>query len=258
MNFGEQERNFFETFGFLVVPGAVHDELGWINSEFEQVFIDQNVVHDGTARTMIVGFIGRRQGLWRLLEHPVIEDLIECLLGPEPNYIGSDGNYYSGDTQWHADGNHKAGTFIKVAFYLDSVGKESGALRVIPGSHRLTDPEWEARQAAASQELWNVAGDLVPATVLPSEPGDLVVFNHNLMHSSWGGGNRRPMFTINLCRQCDRPEEVAELKKYLSDRASYWKNGANLDVVRSVPNLDRMLRQVLDMRSLLWPDLEPV
>ena len=257
MNFGEKERNFFETFGFLVLPGAVHNELGWINSEFEQVFIDQNLVHDGTTRTMVLGFIARRERLWRLLEHPVIEDLLECLLGPGPNYIGSDGNYYTGDTQWHADGNHKAGTFIKIAFYLDSVGKESGALRVIPGSHRLTDPEWDARRAAASQELWNVTGDLVPATVLPSEPGDLVVFNHNLMHSSWGGTDRRLMFTINLCRHSATPEEVEELKKYLSDRAAYWKDGTNLDVVRLVPNWAPRLRQVLEIRNLLWPELEP-
>jgi Phytanoyl-CoA dioxygenase (PhyH) len=257
MNFTEQDKSFFETFGFLRAPGAVRGELGWINSEFEQVFIDQNVVHDGTARTMVVGFIARRERLYRLLELAVIEELLECLLGPDANYLGSDGNYYTGDTQWHADGHHGAGTFIKIAFYLDPVDQASGALRVIPGSHRLTNPEWEARKAASSQQLWNIPGGSVPSIVLPSEPGDLVVFNHNLMHSSWGGGDRRRMFTINLCKHCASPAEFEELKKYLADRAAYWTDETNLKVIRANPFAAHRLAQVFEMRTVLWPELEP-
>ncbi|HXW80715.1 MAG TPA: phytanoyl-CoA dioxygenase family protein [Acidimicrobiales bacterium] len=255
MRFGEQDRNFFETFGFLKVPGGIKNELGTVNNEFPQVFIDRDVVHRGTERTMVLGFIARREGLSRLLEHPVVEDLLECLLGPGANYIGSDGNYYTGDTKWHADGYHKNGLFIKVAFYLDPVDGESGALRVIPGSHRLTHPEWAARRAAASEELWNVPGDLVPATVLSSEPGDLLVFNHNLMHSSWGGSDKRRMFTINLCKHCTSPEEFDELKKYLADRERDWEDLTEFDVIRASPNRARRLDQVLDVRALLWPEL---
>jgi Phytanoyl-CoA dioxygenase (PhyH) len=257
MKFAEQDRSFFETFGFLRVPGAITNELGWVNSEFAQVFVDRNVVHHGTERTMVLGFVARRERLSGLLEHPVVEDLLECLLGAGANYIGSDGNYYTGNTRWHADGYHVHGTFIKVAFYLDPVDKDSGALRVIPGSHRLTDPEWDARKAGASEDLWNISGDLVPATVLASEPGDLLVFNHNLMHSSWGGSDRRRMFTMNLCKHCTSPEEFDELKKYLSDRESDWQDLTDLDVIRSRPSRARRLDQVLEVRSILWPELGP-
>jgi hypothetical protein len=255
MRFSEHDRHFFETFGFLVVPGAVRDEMGWIEPEFEQVFSDQNIVHDGQTRTMVLGFIARRERLCRLLELPIIEELLVSLLGPDATYIGSDGNYYTGDTQWHSDGRHTVGTFVKMAFYLDPVDGGSGALRVIPGSHRLTDPEWDARQAASSQELWDIAGDRVPASVLQSEPGDLVVFNHNLMHSSWGGSEMRRMFTINLCKHCPSRAEFDELAEYISKRAESWKDDSNLDLLRSRPAGARRLGQALEVRNMLWPEL---
>jgi hypothetical protein len=255
MRFSEHDRRFFETFGFLSVPAAVREELEWIEPEFAQVFSDQHIVHDGQTRTMVLGFIARRERLCRLLELPIIDELLACLLGPDANYIGSDGNYYTGDTQWHSDGQHAVGTFVKIAFYLDPVGRESGALRVIPGSHRLTDPEWDARQAASSQELWGISGDQVPASVLQSEPGDLVVFNHNLMHSSWGGGAMRRMFTINLCNHCTSQVEFDELGEYLSKRAAGWKDDSSLDLLRSIPTGARRLEQVLDVRNMLWPEL---
>ena len=69
---------------------------------------------------------------------------------------GDDGNFYVGDTVWHpdmgwdphipegqSDPNKNVGAWryhyhpsIKVAFYLDPVGKDTGCLRVIPGAHR--------------------------------------------------------------------------------------------------------------------------
>ena len=36
-----------------------------------------------------------------------------------------------------------------------------------------------------------------------------------VLHSSWGGGNRRRMFTINLTRQGQTPDEVAMVDRYL-------------------------------------------
>ena len=43
-----------------------------------------------------------------------------------------------GDSPWHSDWR-RAGDYrvLKIAFYLDPVDRDSGALRVIPGSHRL-------------------------------------------------------------------------------------------------------------------------
>ena len=35
MQLNEQQRRFFETFGYLVLPGLVTDDIDWITHEFE-------------------------------------------------------------------------------------------------------------------------------------------------------------------------------------------------------------------------------
>jgi ectoine hydroxylase-related dioxygenase (phytanoyl-CoA dioxygenase family) len=250
----DEHRQLFDTFGFLVLRGAMKDDVAWMTEEFEQVFRDKNIDHDGTTRTMVLSFIESRERLCALLDHPVIEELAGCLLGPDANYLGSDGNYYAGDTAWHADGQHGIGKYMKIAFYLDPVDEHSGALRVIPGSHRISALDWGARQAARSAELWGIAGDMVPATVLESRPGDVVAFNHNLMHSSWGGGPSRRMFTINLCQHCSAREEHEELKGYILHRSSAWQKPTHLELMCSTASPERMrhLRQVIETKAVLW------
>lgn len=73
-----------------------------------------------------------------------------------------------------------------------------------------------ARQAARSQELWGVAGSSVPSVSLDSSPGDVLVFNHNIMHSAWGGGSSRRMFTMNFGSHCETIEEHEELQAYIA------------------------------------------
>src|SRR5580698_6994812 len=134
---GASAVDFFDTFGYLLLPGLLAGDIDWITQEFEAVFTDRGLVHDHTQRTCVVPFIDARERLSALLDHPRIEGLAASLLGDEFNYVGSDGNYYAGDTGWHSDGFHTVGRFIKIALYLDPVSRNTGALRVIPGSHRL-------------------------------------------------------------------------------------------------------------------------
>src|SRR3954452_21848635 len=135
--FSPQDLQFFATFGYLVLPGLLADAVGWVSEEFEAVWRDRGVVHDGTKRSCIVPFIDQRERLCALLDHPGNEAVVTRLLGEEANYLGGDGNFYAGDTGWHSDGFHHVGQYLKVAIYLDPVARDTGCLRVIPGSHRL-------------------------------------------------------------------------------------------------------------------------
>src|SRR5215218_4993557 len=173
MQLTQEQKNFFDTFGYLVLPGLLADDLAWIKAEFEAVFTDRGVQHDGTKRSTVVPFIDHRQKLATLLDHPKVEGLISSLLGEDFNYVGGDGNYYTGDTQWHSDGFHIVGKFLKVALYLDPVQRNTGCLRVIPGSHRIDMlDKWDARQARRSKELWGIEQSEVPSIALESTPGD--------------------------------------------------------------------------------------
>jgi len=93
---------------------------------------------------------------------------------------------------------------LKIAFYLDPVDRDTGALRVIPGSHRL-DGDRFAREleehALECANAWGVEGRDVPALSLDSRPGDVAVMDQRLKHAAFGGGDRRRMFTIDLTQR---------------------------------------------------------
>jgi len=247
MQITDKQVAFYQTFGFLKLPRAFAGEIGWITAEFEQVFMDRGVVHDGTKRSCIVPFIDQREKLAALLDHPVIMNAASALLGEDFNYIAGDGNYYSGDTGWHRDGFHRVGEFLKVAFYLDPVKAESGALRVVPGSHR-DEMHWETRHPAHSEKLWGIPAREVPAYAIESEPGDLLIFNHNIIHAAFGGSGWRRMFTLNLCRNCRTPEEVEDMKAFINGTDRFWLTQLHSEVMRRTAGPERMrhLQQVID------------
>jgi len=244
-----EQVEFFATFGYIVLPGLVSDDIGWIRQEFEAVFSDRGLVHDHRQRTCVVPFIDSRVRLCTLLDHPKIEGLAASLLGDDFNYIGSDGNYYAGDTSWHSDGFHTVGRFIKIALYLDPVTRDSGALRVIPGSHRVDMLDrWAARKACNSMEIWGIEQRDVPAISLDSTPGDVVAFNHNLMHAAFGGSSQRRMFTLNCCRQCVSPEEIQDLESYIGGHDRFLNDHMHSDQLKATASEGRMvhLSQVME------------
>ena len=249
-----QQKQFFETFGYLVLPGLVADDIGWITSEFEAVFQDRNIEHDPSKRTCIVPFIDQRERLCTLLDHPGINGVASGLLGDDFNYMGGDGNFYTGDTPWHSDGFHTVGKFLKIALYLDPVKRDTGCLRVIPGTHR-TEDNWAAKQAIKSQELWGIEQRDVPAQALESQPGDVVAFNHNLMHCAFGGNSRRRMFTLNCCRHMETPEEITNLENYIGGAARFWVDHLYTDAMRNTGPAERMrhLSQVIEHEHVLPP-----
>jgi len=210
-----QQRAFFETFGFLKLPGLVKPELDRILAEFEAVFPQLGLKHDGTKRTMIVQFVEHRPGLRALLDHPGIHAALANLLGPDFNYMGSDGNYYTGETTWHRDTTFPSNSYIKLAFYLDPVTRDTGCLRVIPGSH--TDAgmkQWVDNTLRDADNQWGRHQRDLPAVALESEPGDVLVFNHRLLHASFGGGSAGGSFPMNLGRRARTTQEIDDLIGY--------------------------------------------
>ncbi len=116
---------------------------------------------------------------------------------------------------------------IKVIFYLDSVGKDTGRLRVIPGSHR--PPLHEDVSLLTRQQLdpsvvpFAVSPRDVPCFPLESKPGDVVFLNQNLWHSSFGGRTGRRMFTLNFGAKPTTDVHIAYLQR------SYQSNQQNIE-----------------------------
>ena len=206
MKLTDHQLRFYETFGFLAFPGLFEDDIEDITDAFEQIWSESGQTHDFEKRSSIIPFADRSEYLSRLLEDPRIDGVVSSLLGDDYNYAGSDGNYYVGDTYWHSD--HLTDSpfhSIKIAFYLDPVTRDSGCLRVFPGScndgDRFTEalnPVIEGPREGRSEKLWGVHASELPGYPIESNPGDMVLFNHKTKHSSFGGGDRRRMFTYTF------------------------------------------------------------
>ncbi len=254
MAIAEQQVAFFRTFGFLMFRGLLAESIGGITAAFEDIWQRRggghaDKAHDGTARSSLVPFIDQDERLCALLDDPRITEIATALLGPDFNYMSSDGNYYVGDTGWHSDGWRTNGVLnIKMALYLDPVGRDSGCLRVIPGSQRTDDSfAHDLHQyAVRSQAAWDVAPRDVPAMALETQPGDLLLFDHNLKHAAFGGGNRRRMFTINLSQRYP-DAHLDDLRATIGGLSRFWLERAYGETMlrTATPARMRHLEQVM-------------
>ncbi|MBA3708048.1 MAG: phytanoyl-CoA dioxygenase family protein [Planctomycetes bacterium] len=228
MQLTPQQKRHFDTFGFLAFPGLMDDRIADIIAAFEELWSRQGgghhgQPHDGKRRSCLAPFIDHSERLSTLLDDSRILGIAKDLVGEDFNYMGSDGNFYVGDTGWHSDGWHSTLTHIKIAFYLDPLTRDNGCLRVIPGSHRVGDgyAEHLQRTQGAWDDLFGVPGCDIPAQALETRPGDILVFNHNTKHAAFGGNKRRRMFTMNLCQRF--PEaKLQELRDYMAGGARFW------------------------------------
>ena len=253
MQLSEQQVCFFETFGYLSFPGAFADEAEAISEEFERVWSERGgghrgLEHDHKQRSAFVPFIDQSAYLSALLDDPRIDGVASDLLGDDYNYETSDGNFYVGDTRWHSDGFARTKYwFLKFAFYLDPVTRESGCLRVIPGSHHRRDGYANALHEVMggsrmdqTQDALGVSGPEVPAVALETQPGDLIMFNQDLKHASYGGGTRRRMFTINVAERFD-DEDLDTLRNDIASLVRFWAESAYGEEMVRTAGPDRMV-----------------
>ncbi len=266
MQLTQQQRDFFRVFGFLHVPRLFSEaEAQRITEEFEITIrtVGRGEQHDGSRRTMFGGPIEHRPFLCGLLDDERVLGVIGGVLGEDFNYASGDGNYYSGDTPWHPDGSWGQLFSCKVAFYLDPLTKDTGGLRVIPGSQ---DPSHSVRAQGInpnkSQELYGVPpSDFPGSTALETNPGDFVIFNHDLYHAAFGGGTRRRMFTMNLTRHCKTPADMEVLHRYLSIHsagANKVRTGGGMYYPTMLDTADERrivhLRQCGEVHDVLFPE----
>ena len=274
MTLSREQLNFFDTFGYLLIRQLFSpDEMGEIIEGFEWSIQNygEGRNHDGKNRTTFPGPIEHTPEMCTILDHPSILGLIGGILGEDFNYAGGDGNYYSGNTNWHPDGNWGQLFAAKTAFYLDPLTRDTGAVRLIPGSHRSDHfIHQEQIDVNNSLELFGIPPTEFPGNIaVETDPGDIVIFNHDLYHASFGGGNRRRMFTINCTRQAKTPEDLEIAHRHLKGLVNWYsahsaggsdfKTGAGVFYPTVIDTADenRMvhLRQPMEIHGQLFPDL---
>jgi hypothetical protein len=146
--FGELEALLRASFGQPYTGQAAH----WVPATDRYTPCATNLLADERFRAIAVELLGR----------PVLGE-------------GTDGSFYVGDTPWHHDSVHpELVEAVKFTLYGDPIDGDSGALRLIPGSHR--------------------AAPLSPGAcshvVFDTRPGDAVVFDVRVWHGAFNGGCR--------------------------------------------------------------------
>jgi hypothetical protein len=146
--------------------------------------------YDGTKRHWTMMLEGDTPLFAGLMEDPRFLNPTKQMYGEDVLGVCVDANRYVGHTGWHRDTAtiHQYG--IKWAFYLEPVDAETGALRVVPGSHAFPD------DAPFNKYMSTFEVDQVPAQALVSQPGDVVGFDLRCWHASLGGSNDRRMCTV--------------------------------------------------------------
>ena len=172
----------FETFGFVVLSQHfTPEEVAIMKQESDELFDE---VRGGTRFTgekwePVQPFFERRPFMSRVPEDDRIYNIGVDLLGPDFILEVTEGNLHVGDTPWHGDPPDEASIrHPKITFYTEPVTRETGCLRVIPGSHRNGPPD-----AYDTLRNANYDPDFRPFGLAPSEVPSYAS-NHNLA-TSW-------------------------------------------------------------------------
>jgi hypothetical protein len=197
MQLSAQQCRFFDTFGYLVLLGLLREDLGWIEAEFDALTARERAVHH---------LLDRSPRLAGLLEHPAIVGAVGSLLGEDWSYFGSGGVVHRDtETGWHTDSFFRAPGFLRLMAYLDPLSAGEGALHVIPSAHRTELSGDLGRDGGVpwdSAARWGMPARQIPNVALPSTPGDVILFDINTPHASFGGGRRRRKIDLTLGATC--------------------------------------------------------
>lgn len=233
---------FFSTFGFLhlraiFTPDEVHGFIAELLSQFAHQ--RSGAPFDGIHRQQIDAFVEHSVLLSPLATDFRILAPVSQLLGDDCIWIGSDGNLYVGNTGWHPDGSNLKYKRIKALIYLETLTTNLGALRVIPSSHKsplhfellpllqrsdksITPYGVVAplRDEIAARPLGACVLDL-PHFSVETIPGDVVLFDQNLWHSSYGGRAGRMMFTLNYGQAPVGVDHLAYVRQMYDGQRSF-------------------------------------
>ncbi len=225
----EEQVNHFETFGFLLLRQLYSPEqMAEFVREVDEVLAANTSRTQAPSFQALSPFIEHTTGLVDLPEDDRIYQPMKQLLGSGFVWGGSEGVSGSfnetNDHQWHSDRGGQIDLHyrrIKIMIYLHSMRKDTGALRVMPGSHHASFhrpllPLQEQKQGT-SPGAYGVEGHDLPCTTLEVDPGDVVVFDHYLFHAVYGKQERRRYIALKFAAKPETEVHYEALRAHRQD-----------------------------------------
>ncbi len=243
----------FETFGYVCLPQLLSpDEAAVIKQEAEQIMAEARGggAPDDQKWQAVQPFFERKPFLSQLPADDRIYGIGQSLFGPDFFLIGTEGNLHVGDTPWHGALEDIGLPSVKIAFYVDTLTKETGCLRVIPGTHRGGDPDRFAILRNRSDDPdfrpFGVAPADVPCVALESRPGDVVAFTEHLLHASFGGGPGRHQHAVSFMPNPTTQPQI-EFLTALHKRFRFALHPARSYIQSDNPRLQRIVSPLVEL-----------
>ena len=242
----------YEAFGFLVLRRLFSaEEAALMKNEAEEIFDeDRGRPFAGETTEYIQPFFERRPFLFSLLDDDRIYDIGVDLLGPDFVLDQTEGRLRVEPTEWHAGDLFNSGLrWIKVGLYLDPLRRETGCLRVIPGSHFRGEPDLFAPLRTPHNRTdfrpFGVNPAEIPSVALEVEPGDIVVFTECVLHAAYGGRPGRHQHAISFFSNPISDAQIAEVKAvHANTNFSVRPTAAALNSDR--PRIRRMISRLVE------------
>lgn len=255
----------FELFGFVVLKDIFDDsDLKVLRDEFSiAVARHENEVglfngeEDHTFSMM-----GEDTPFYSsLLEDPRFYEPASQLFGEDIIALEVNSYRYTGNTPWHYnDGSpNRYGYGPKYQFPIfEPVTGETGALRMIPGSHR--DPWqsdltkwWPLAKGSSRSDVGIEYLDKIPHYAAECNFGDAVLFDMRIVHSTFGGAVDRKVTAVTYYNY---PETAEELHVMKSIAPGFVKNPQRWNKVQweewfSNPNSSSLRQSWIDSWELL-------
>ena len=243
----------FETFGFLVLKQHFStDEIAIMKTEAEEIYLEDRGgdQFDDIETQYIQPFFERKPYLSSLIDTDRIYMIGEDLLGPDFILDGTEGRLRVGPTPWHGGKPEKNSLpHVKINIYPDPLTKNTGCLRVVPGSHLFTSPDLyeQLRTPNYSPDYrpFGMAPTDVPSWPLETEPGDVVVFTENLLHGSFGGRPGRHQFAVSFVAQPTTDDQVQQMLAFYA-KAKYTFHPSTSYINSDRPRIRRMVSKLVE------------
>ena len=253
-----EQKAHWDTFGFLMLrqlfaPGEVK-----VLREAATEVVKQE--GRGNAFTNDPGFgtgafMERHPALANWVDDDRIYEIPEAMLGPDYLLQHTGGAVWRGDTPWHGGLGFEQRPSppyktAKIAMYFDSLKKETGCLRVIPGSHRRPYADrlhpLMSEDQDPTHEAFGLQGPGVPCVALESEPGDIIVFSESTYHSSFGSKTGRLQIYTEYMANPTTDDHIEYLRNdYDRSKWSYHPSESYINSDR--PRIRRMVSTLVEM-----------
>ena len=138
-----EQKAHYQTFGFVALRRIfTPEEMSVIKLEADEIFEEDRAGQPAGKETQgVAPFFERRPFMSTLVDDDRIHDIGVDLCEPDFILEVTEGNLHFGDSPWHAaTEDEDPETHPKIAFYPEAVTRETGCLRVVPGSHRRGTP----------------------------------------------------------------------------------------------------------------------